>query len=470
MTQSHIDTDYLIIGAGASGMAIADELVTQTDAEIVLIDRRHQPGGHWVDAYPFVRLHQPSAYYGVNSRPLGFDRIDETGPNAGFYERASGAELVDYYERVLIEQFGASEQVRFLGSTEFVGDKATASAHTGPHEVRSILDGRRSMVTVRRRVIDATYVESIVPARHRRPYAAAPEVRIGTPTDLVRLHQAARRFTIVGAGKTAMDSCCFLLDQGVDPDHIRWVRPRDGWFTDRAGTQPLTLAAGMAENQADMIEALATSSTGAELAHQLEARGGFLRIDSSIEPEIYRGATVSRLELEQLRSIENVVRLGRVRRISPHAIHLDHGDVVADPQDVYIDCTAQGLATSPLRPIFTPGAITVQFTTLGVAPWSASVVAFVESLDVDDEERNHLCQPVPRTGLIADQLRVYHAGFLAEGVRRADPRLAEWSSAARLNPGRSIFMQMDDERIGAAVQRMINGLDAAMASLSEHAA
>ncbi len=26
------------------------------------------PGGHWTRAYPFVRLHQPSAYYGVNSR------------------------------------------------------------------------------------------------------------------------------------------------------------------------------------------------------------------------------------------------------------------------------------------------------------------------------------------------------------------------------------------------------------------
>ncbi len=470
MTQPHIDTDYLIIGAGASGTAIADELVTHTDAEIVLVDRRHQPGGHWVDAYPFVRLHQPSAYYGVNSRPLGFDRIDETGPNAGFYERASGAELVDYYERVLDEQLLASGQVQFLGSTEFVGDPTAARADDGSHQVRSILDDHRTTVTARRRVIDATYVESVVPARHRRPYAVDPEVRIGTPTDLVRLHQSAHRFTVIGAGKTAMDSCCFLLDQGVDPDRIRWIRPRDGWFTDRAGTQPFTLAAGMAEQQADTIEAIATSSTGQELAHQLEERGRFHRIDHAVEPQINRGATVSQHELEQLRTIENVVRLGRVRRISAHAMHLDDGDVVADRNDVYVDCTAQGLATSPLRPIFSQGAITVQFTTLGVAPWSAAVVAFVESLDTDDDERNHLCQPVPRTGLIADQLRVYSAGFTAEGVRRADPRLAEWSGAARLNPGRSVATQMDDPRIGAAVQRMITGLDAAMASLATHAA
>ena len=39
------------------------------------LDRRHGPGGHWNDAYPFVRLHQPSAFYGVPSRNLGEDRI-----------------------------------------------------------------------------------------------------------------------------------------------------------------------------------------------------------------------------------------------------------------------------------------------------------------------------------------------------------------------------------------------------------
>ena len=71
-------TDYLVIGAGASGMAFVDSLLDASDAEIVLVDRRHRPGGHWLDAYPFVRLHQPSANYGVPSRQLGNDRVDES--------------------------------------------------------------------------------------------------------------------------------------------------------------------------------------------------------------------------------------------------------------------------------------------------------------------------------------------------------------------------------------------------------
>ena len=61
-----IITDYLVIGAGAMGMAFADEIINMSggtgndDTEIVLVDRRANPGGHWNDAYGFVRLHQPS--------------------------------------------------------------------------------------------------------------------------------------------------------------------------------------------------------------------------------------------------------------------------------------------------------------------------------------------------------------------------------------------------------------------------
>ena len=62
-------TDYLVVGAGASGVAFVDALVAEADVEVTMLDRRPAPGGHWLDAYPFVRLHTPSAYYGVNSLP-----------------------------------------------------------------------------------------------------------------------------------------------------------------------------------------------------------------------------------------------------------------------------------------------------------------------------------------------------------------------------------------------------------------
>ena len=65
-----VDVDYLVVGAGATGMAFADALIDHKDVRVALVDRRHSVGGHWLSAYPFVRLHQASAFYGVASTVL----------------------------------------------------------------------------------------------------------------------------------------------------------------------------------------------------------------------------------------------------------------------------------------------------------------------------------------------------------------------------------------------------------------
>ena len=85
-----VECDYLVIGAGAMGMAFTDELLSSDpSATIALVDRHARCGGHWNDAYTYVQLHQPAAYYGVNSVPLG---------NGA--DLASGAEVLSYFEKV----------------------------------------------------------------------------------------------------------------------------------------------------------------------------------------------------------------------------------------------------------------------------------------------------------------------------------------------------------------------------------
>ena len=83
-----IETDYLVVGAGAMGMAFTDALIDHADVHVTLVDRRCAAGGHWNDAYPFVQLHQASLFYGVASTLLGSGKIQGDGPEAGLQERA----------------------------------------------------------------------------------------------------------------------------------------------------------------------------------------------------------------------------------------------------------------------------------------------------------------------------------------------------------------------------------------------
>jgi cation diffusion facilitator CzcD-associated flavoprotein CzcO len=92
-TQEVLEADYLIIGAGAMAMAFADTLLAESDHSAVMVDRRHKPGGHWNESYPFVRLHGPSANYGVTSRPLRSTRIDHSGSTDRLLELATGSEI-----------------------------------------------------------------------------------------------------------------------------------------------------------------------------------------------------------------------------------------------------------------------------------------------------------------------------------------------------------------------------------------
>jgi len=342
----------LIVGAGAAGMAFADALIADSDADVVLADRRHRPGGHWNDAYPFVVLHGPSAFYGVNSRTLGSDLIDKTGPNAGMYERAAAAQICDYYQRVLDEHLLPSGQVRFLGMSDCPIDGA------GERRLTSRLTGETTTVRVRHKVVDARYLEPSIPATHTPAFQAEPGVRLIPVNDLVTLTEPPGGYTVIGGGKTAMDACLWLLGNGVPPEMIRWIRPRDAWLVNRAYLQPLDLVAWLIEGGSLITEAAAQAEDAGDLFRRLEACAQLLRLDPAVEPEMYRCATVSEPELATLRRIENVVRLGRVVRIGSDQVVLEKGSIPAAAGHVYVDCTAAGLSTAPGRPVFAPGLIT----------------------------------------------------------------------------------------------------------------
>src|SRR5438045_8152912 len=117
-----LDTDYLVVGAGAMGMAFTDALIDNADVHVTLVDRRHAASGHWQDAYPFVQLHQASLFYGVASTVLGNGAVQQNGPEVGLQERARQSEIQAYYDDILYRRFIGSGRVTFLGVCEYHTD------------------------------------------------------------------------------------------------------------------------------------------------------------------------------------------------------------------------------------------------------------------------------------------------------------------------------------------------------------
>ena len=454
-----IETDYLIVGAGAAGMAFADALIADCDADVVLVDRRHRPGGHWNDAYPFVRLHQPSAFYGVNSRALGGDCIDRAGPNAGMYERATAAQICDYYQRVLDEHLLPSGRVRFFGMCDCPLDGA------GEQGFASRLTGETTAVRVRRRVVDARYLETSVPATRTPSFGAEPGVRLIPVNDLVTVAEPPGGYTVIGGGKTAMDACLWLLDSGVPPEMIRWIRPRDAWLLDRAYQQPLDLVAWLIEGVSLYVEAAAQAEDAGDLFGRLEACGQLRRLDPAVQPEMYRCATVSESELTSLRRIGNVVRQGRVVHLGPGQIVLERGSIPAGAGHVYVDCSAAGLRVAPARPVFAPGLITLQAIRSCQPAFSAALAGYVEASRHDDAGKNRLCPPNPYPDTAADWIPTTCIALRAQDLWLRDPDLAAWLDRSRLNAACGIRDHLTEPRMKSALGRLFANSEQAVTNL-----
>lgn len=349
-----------------------------------------------------------------------------------------------------------SGKVRFFGMCDYVGNWSSEHAFT------SRLTGTRTAVRVRRKVVDTTYLESSVPATHTPSFEVDPDVRFFPVGDLVALAEPPTGYTILGAGKTAMDACNWLLDNGVDPDSIRWVRPRDAWLMDRASLQPCDLVASTVEGFSLGVEALAHAESVDDLLRRLEACGQLCRLDPKVAPTMFRGAILSAAERKGLEQIERVVRPGRVRRLGADRIVLADGEIPTDRGQVHVDCTAYGFRVAPVRPIFEPGRITTQSLMGGFSTFNAALIGFVESTRGDDAEKNRLCPPTPQPSRPIDWIRAFRGVLRAGPIRDALPDVAAWQERSRLNLTRGMGDHMSDPRMQSALARWAANMELAL--------
>jgi len=453
--ETRLEADYVVVGAGAAGMAFIDALIDHADVSVVMVDRRHGVGGHWLDAYPFVRLHQASAFYGVASTPFGEGRIQQDGPEVGLHERATASEVCTYYERVLRERLIASGKVAFHPSCDYLGEGRFVSR----------VSGRSYAVAGRRRLVDARYLSPHIPARTPAPFRTADGVHVVPVNELVNLAGAPSQFVIVGAGKTATDACIWLLGNGVDPDTICWIRPRDPWMLNRSVVQPdpavfLAMAA-------DVFEATVQATSADDLFCRLEEAGVMLRIDRSVTPTMAKTPTLAQWELDQLRTIENVVRLGHIQGVEPTRLSLAEGEVVIAKDAVIVHCAAAGLRYRPLVPIWGRQSITPQPIRSGFPCFGAAMAGFVEATVAGDDEKNRFCPPSPLPNTPTDWARMQVLGGRAAMSFASHPDIKAWAEGVSLNPARIPADMAGSDEVTAAVKRLREYAGPGMARMAE---
>lgn len=431
-----LECDYLVVGTGASGMAFADAIVSEsTDRSVIMIDKLPEPGGHWNHAYEFVRLHQPACYYGVAS-----EKLEREGETALYqYKDLSNREEILAYYRFVMDKMLKTGRVKHFGECTYQhpSKDETGISETDGSSVHSFVDkeGLSQQVKVNRRVVDAKYSNIQVPSTNPPRYNVEPGVECIPINGIYGIgedeNKRKKKFVIVGSGKTGIDAALYLLDNGIDPANITWIMPRDAWLIDRNFVEPRTL----------LLRLSSYFGTGSDtLKENLleQERGGMLmRLDTNIWPEKYSCATVETFELEKLRSIRNIIRKGRVSSITNfHLIMVGNEKIPYERGSIVVDCSSNGLTPRPAVPIFQPGKIVLQPVRMCMICISAAMAGYVECHEgfSDDEERNRVMVPVPHPesnrDAVRSELLEFHNTFMGFGD---DPRTKNWHESCRLN-------------------------------------
>jgi len=319
------------------------------------------------------------------------------------------------------------------------------SEYLGDNRFQSLVTGATTSVDVKKKTVDATYMNVQVPSVRGPLYYVDPKAQCVALNELPKTPAPSDGYVVIGAGKTGIDACLWLLRHGVAPGRIRWVMPRDSWYLKRDNIQPGTeFLDATIGGQVRQLEAISKAHSVKELFDLLNESGQLLRLSYGHRPTMYRCATVTEAELEALRTIENVVRKGRVKEINEDSIVLEEGSIPTNYNTLHIDCSADGLAQRPAVPVFNGQQITLQAVRTCQQVFSAALIGRIEHAYTSDEEKNALCTPVPHPNSEIDWLKSTLATTLNGIAWSQQPKLQEWLGDNRLNFGAHFAPKKND--------------------------
>lgn len=195
------DCDVCIVGAGLCGMNALFVAGTylRPDQKIILIERRPRVGGMWVDAYPYVRLHQPHPMFTAGNIKWALGREPSY--------LATKSEVLDHFGYCL-------QQIRQRVRVEehYGWDFQSADTVDGALQV-TCRDGQGQPHTIRAGRLIKAYGVRVTPndaleLSSDRVQSVSPDscdVRSGA------IHDSDTPVWVIGSGKTAMDTAHALI-------------------------------------------------------------------------------------------------------------------------------------------------------------------------------------------------------------------------------------------------------------------
>lgn len=181
----------------------------------------------------------------------------------------------------------------------------------------------------------------------------------------------------------------------------------------------------------DFVEILLKESSLRAVYEGLEARGLVGRLDQTISPTVFRGALVTAGEMQQLREVEKVVRLGRVKAVHAQHVEMERGQLRLETDTLLVDCTASGLGgCHGSYHVFSPHHIRLSMSlALFNTSHSSSCIAHLEATFESDAEKNAISDPAtmsyPRlAGELAEFIHMLYAD-----LKTRDLFSKHWKSA-----------------------------------------
>ena len=163
-------------------------------------------------------------WYGTSSlAPATFDSIPPPEAPDGF--TVATARLAQQYFEDQMRRMVATGRVRYFPLCTLSRD-----GDGEPATIRNKLTGATFTVSeVRRKHVDATYSNVELPVSRPPPYPVESGAICTPPHELHKLQTPASKYVVIGAGRTGMDCCVWLLQRGVAPDKISWIMPSNSW-------------------------------------------------------------------------------------------------------------------------------------------------------------------------------------------------------------------------------------------------